>query len=187
MLGTMRERLSAKLGNNNDNAFKLRKLFKMYDKRDEGMIHFEDFRMFTEAFGMQLDDDSLLALYYVYDPSGSGYLAYEDIVKQLLDADYYAMYSPAGVDNTQALVDAQGTERLVANLRKRINGTLDEIRAVFTSFDPEGTGVLPAKKFQAACATLGVVLSAKEQEWVRQAVSDGSDVKWVAFCDAFRE
>lgn len=31
----------------------------------------------------------------------SGYLAYEDIVKQLLDADYYAMYSPAGVDNTQ--------------------------------------------------------------------------------------
>lgn len=38
MLGTMRERLSAKLGNNNDNAFKLRKLFKMYDKRDEGMV-----------------------------------------------------------------------------------------------------------------------------------------------------
>jgi hypothetical protein len=31
----------------------------------------------------------------------SGYLAYEDIVKQLLDGDYYAMYSPAGVDNTQ--------------------------------------------------------------------------------------
>lgn len=38
MLSTMRERLSAKLGNNNDNAFKLRKLFKMYDKRNEGMV-----------------------------------------------------------------------------------------------------------------------------------------------------
>lgn len=34
----------------------------------------------------------------------SGYLAYEDIVKQLLDADYYAMYSPAGVDNTQVRI-----------------------------------------------------------------------------------
>lgn len=33
-------------------------------------IHFEDFRMFTESFGMQLDDDSLLALYHVYDPTG---------------------------------------------------------------------------------------------------------------------
>jgi hypothetical protein len=57
--------------------------------------------MFGESFGMQLDDDSLLALYSVYDQEGSGYLAYEDIVKQLLDSDYYAMYSPAGVDNTQ--------------------------------------------------------------------------------------
>ena len=40
----------------------------------------------------------------------SGYLAYEDIVKQLLDGDYYAMYSPAGVDNTQvstSLLSAQ--------------------------------------------------------------------------------
>ena len=28
-----------------------------------------------ESFGMQLDDDSLLALYYVYDPEGTGYIA----------------------------------------------------------------------------------------------------------------
>lgn len=100
-------------------------------------------------------------------------------IAELINADSAAL---------QALVDAQGTERLAANLRKRINGTLEEIRAVFTSFDREGTGLLPAKKFQAACATLGVVLSTKEQDWVRQAVSDGSgNVNWVAFCDAFDE
>lgn len=33
-------------------------------------IHFEDFRMFSESFGMQLDDDSLLALYHVHDSEG---------------------------------------------------------------------------------------------------------------------
>lgn len=38
MISTMRERLSAKLGNKNDNAFKMRKLFKMYDKQDTGMV-----------------------------------------------------------------------------------------------------------------------------------------------------
>ena len=38
MISTMRERLSAKLGNNNDNAFKMRKLFKMYDKQESGMV-----------------------------------------------------------------------------------------------------------------------------------------------------
>ena len=46
----------------------MRKLFKMYDKTDTGRVHFEDVRMFGESFGMQLDDDSLLALYNVYDP-----------------------------------------------------------------------------------------------------------------------
>lgn len=38
MISTMRERLSAKMGNSNDNAFKMRKLFKMYDKADTGMV-----------------------------------------------------------------------------------------------------------------------------------------------------
>jgi hypothetical protein len=38
MISTMRERMSAKMGNSNDNAFKMRKLFKMYDKEDTGLV-----------------------------------------------------------------------------------------------------------------------------------------------------
>ena len=34
----MRERISGKLGNRNDNAFKLRKLFAMYDKQRTGKV-----------------------------------------------------------------------------------------------------------------------------------------------------
>lgn len=49
--------------------------------------------MMGESFGMQLDDDSLLALYYVMDPNATGYLEYEEVVKQLLDEDYFNMYT----------------------------------------------------------------------------------------------
>lgn len=70
-------------------------------------IHFEDFRMMTESFGMQLDDDSLLALYYVNDPQGSGFLAYEPLVEQLLDGDYFSLFK-GHVDNSQ--VGAGGGE-----------------------------------------------------------------------------
>ncbi len=42
-----------------------RKLFQMYDKEKTGSVHVEDFRNMAEQFGMQLDDDSLLALYNV--------------------------------------------------------------------------------------------------------------------------
>lgn len=72
MISTMRERMEAKLGNSNNNAFRMRKLFKMYDKTDTGRVHFEDFRNMAETFGMQLDDDSLMALYFVYDPEVRG-------------------------------------------------------------------------------------------------------------------
>ncbi|KAI8469618.1 MAG: flagellar associated protein [Monoraphidium minutum] len=189
MISTMRERMSAKMGNANDNAFKMRKLFKMYDRDNSGMIHFEDFRQFGESFGMQLDDDSLLALYHVHDSEGTGYVSYEPIVQQIMDPDYFCMYSPAGVDNTQALVDAQTTAKLVGNLRKRVRGSATEMRAVFASFDQDGSGVLPERKFEAGCAALGVVLSAKEREWVARAAArdDGAVVDYGAFCDALHE
>lgn len=87
----------------------------------------------------------------------------------------------------QALVDAQATERLAANLRKRINGSVADMRAVFESFDTAGSGALPARTFQAACAALGVVLSAMEQQWVKNTAADSSTgaVNWKLFCDAF--
>lgn len=186
MISTMRERMSAKMGNSNDNAFKMRKLFKMYDKEDTGMIHYEDFRQFGESFGMQLDDDSLLALYHAYDPQGTGYVAYETIVQQIMDPDYFCMYSPSGVDNTQALADVHATYKLASNLRKRIHGSVEDLRAVFDSFDQEKCGHLPERRFHAGCAALGVVLSCKEREWVGRvaAAADGSGaVNYGAFCD----
>ena len=54
---------------------------------------------------MQLDDDSLLALYYVYDPEGTGYLAYMDLVKHLMHPDTFCYYV-GHVDNSQAATDA---------------------------------------------------------------------------------
>ena len=119
MIQHMTERLAGKIGNANNNAFMLRKLFKMYDTANTGQvirsgltwsashhtlhaaasesqawdawrlkqrpagghvhcehtqavsekqcaclqIEIEDFRAMSESFGMQLDDDSLLALY----------------------------------------------------------------------------------------------------------------------------
>jgi hypothetical protein len=38
MISTMRERMSAKMGNSGDNAFKMRKLFKSYDAGDTGLV-----------------------------------------------------------------------------------------------------------------------------------------------------
>ncbi len=92
MIATMRERMDAKCGNSNDNAFRLRKLFLAHDAKRTGLVHFEDLRQMCESFGMQLDDDSLLALFHVYDPEGTGYLAYMDLVKHLMHPDTFCYF-----------------------------------------------------------------------------------------------
>ena len=38
MLGHMKERIGGKIGNQNNNAFKLRKLFAMYDTEKTGLV-----------------------------------------------------------------------------------------------------------------------------------------------------
>jgi EF-hand domain pair len=81
MIASIGERLAAKLANANDNAFKMRRLFKMYDEDASGRIHLDDLRMMMETFGVQLDDDSLLALYHVYDKECTGYLKYDELMQ----------------------------------------------------------------------------------------------------------
>lgn len=93
MLEAMRERLAGKMGNANNNAFKLRKLFKMWDSTGSGRIYIEDFRVMTESVGMQLDDDSLLALFSRHDLEATGTLDYSALMRNLLDDDMYALYS----------------------------------------------------------------------------------------------
>ncbi|KAK9915516.1 hypothetical protein WJX75_000165 [Coccomyxa subellipsoidea] len=89
----MKERIAGKIGNANNNAFKLRKLFAMTDTQKTGLIDVEDFRVVTESYGMQLDDDSILALFSRYDTDAIGAIHYHDLMKDLLDEDSYALFS----------------------------------------------------------------------------------------------
>lgn len=76
------------------------------------------------------------------------------------------------------------------NLRKRFNGTVAEMRAVFESFDDNKSGLLPMKDCHAGCAALGVVLSAAERDFVNKVAlaKDGSNnVLYNDFCDYFRD
>lgn len=186
MIETMRERLEAKLGNSNNNAFRMRTLFKMYDKGNTGMIHFEDLRTFFEKKGVQLDDDSLLALCNVYDPEGTGFLKYEELVSCLLDADYFAFYV-GNVDNTQARVDLAQTTKMMDTLKGKFVANIEEMRRVFHSFDTSSTGYISRKDFKAGCAALGVVMNPKEEQYVLSLTTqnDAGQVQYEDFCSLF--
>jgi len=186
MLVRMRDRFAAKLGNINDNAFRTRKLFKMYDRGATGLIHFEDFRVMGEAYGMQLDDDSLLALYYVMDPDATGYLPYEEVVKQLLDEDYFAMYTDK-VDNSLATSLRKVHSAMVSSLHRKLAANIADILLVFESFDTAKSGEISERDFEAGCAALGVVFTGSEKEYIMSlAKKEGSSkVEYRSFCALF--
>lgn len=161
MIATMRERMDAKCGNSNDNAFRIRKLFLAWDKDNTGMVHYEDLRQMCEAFGMQLDDDSLMALFYVYDPEGTGYLAYMDLVKHLMHPDTFCYYV-GKVDNSQLAADASLVKTLVKSVQTKFTPVVRELEVVLKSYDSDGTGFLSVHDVLCGCAALGVIVSESE-------------------------
>uniref|UniRef100_A0A061RG03 Flagellar associated protein n=1 Tax=Tetraselmis sp. GSL018 TaxID=582737 RepID=A0A061RG03_9CHLO len=91
---SMRDRLEAKIDvSTNANAFKLRRLFKMYDKRQTGRVGLPQFRLMMESFGIQMSEDQLVVVFSVYDTDGSGEIDYTRMMQSLLDGDYFNFYA----------------------------------------------------------------------------------------------
>jgi Ca2+-binding EF-hand superfamily protein len=186
MITRMRERMDAKCGNSNDNAFRIRKLFLAWDKGHNGMVHFEDLRQMCESFGMQLADDDLLALFCVYDPEGTGYLAYMDLVKHLMHPDTFR-YFVGAVDNSQSAEDRKKVAGLLETVHKKFVPVVSELQPVLAAFDGEGSGFLSKSELLAGCASLGVVVSDSEFESLKSLlkVNDAGKIDFVHLCAIF--
>eukprot|EP00798_Chlamydomonas_sp_ICE-L_P013486 gene13486-19344_t len=188
MISTMRERMEAKQGNSNDNAFRIRTLFLKWDKDSSGMVHYEDLRQMCESFGMQLDDDSLLALFYIYDPEGTGYLAYMDLVKHLMDPGTFCYYL-GFVDNSNSAADLALTRQVLQTAGKKFRPVIGELESVLKAFDTDESGMLTKQDVIAGCAAMGVVLSDTEFEHLTRVLKTDSEgrIDYKHLCSVFTE
>jgi hypothetical protein len=95
--------------------------------------------MMMETFGIQLDDDSLLALYHVYDQECTGFLKYEELMRVLLDFDYFALYT-GNNDITQATLDLATVKSMVATIKAKFKSSVAELRKVLRCLDTQHSG-----------------------------------------------
>jgi Ca2+-binding EF-hand superfamily protein len=182
IISTMRERLEAKMGNCNNNGFKFRKLFQMFDKNKTGQVHYEDFRNMCETFGMQLDDDCLLALFYVYDPEGTGYLSYHDLTKQLMDPDCYALYVN-DVDLSQTKADEVIMTTQLKTVKGKFGQMVPDLLQMLKGFDKDGSEYLDKHDITGACASLGLVLTSNEFVGLTAGCTDSAGrIHYPQFC-----
>ena len=64
-----------------------------------------------------------------YDPQATGSIDYQQLMKQLLHSDYYALYLGT-VDNTQNTLEATAVANLGSSLRNRIRPQADRLQKV---------------------------------------------------------
>jgi Ca2+-binding EF-hand superfamily protein len=135
---------------------------------------------------MQLDDDSLLALYYVYDPEGTGYLAYMDLVKHLMHPDTFCYYV-GNVDNSQRAANSAWVKTLMGMVGRKFAPVVRELEPVLRAFDDSGCGYLSRSDLLAGCAALGVVVSENEFESMIPVLKTNSagHIDYVHLCGLF--
>ena len=66
-----------------------------------------------------------------YDPQATGSIDYQQLMKQLLHSDYYALYLGT-VDNTQNTLEATAVANLGSSLRNRIRPQAERLQKVGT-------------------------------------------------------
>jgi Ca2+-binding EF-hand superfamily protein len=139
-----------------------------------------------ESFGMQLDDDHLLALFSVYDPDGTGYLAYMDLVKHLMHPDTFCYYV-GSVDNSQKAADGTWVKTLMGMVGRKFAPVVEELVPVLRAFDDNGTGYLFRNDLLAGCAALGVIVSETEFESMMPVLKTNSagQIDYVHLCSLF--
>lgn len=70
-----------------------------------------------------------VALPLQYDPQATGSIDYQQLMKQLLHSDYYALYLGT-VDNTQNTLEATAVASLGSSLRSRIRPQAERLQKV---------------------------------------------------------
>ena len=88
----MSDRIEAKLGNNGASAFKMRQALEVAAGSD-GVISIDEFKhLMMTVVGITLEQDDLLAVYGIFDRDGSGFCDLEEMMRVLLDDDYFSFY-----------------------------------------------------------------------------------------------
>lgn len=112
---------------------------------------------------MQLDDDSLLTLFNMYDPEGTGYLQYEHLMSLLLDPDYFALYIGGNIKTNNSKIKNENSMTKNTEFKVKLAKIeKEDLMDIMKKFDKEGKGYLRKKDFISACAVLGIALAPED-------------------------
>lgn len=155
---SLRIRIAGKIKpGNNSNAHMLRQLFSEADKNKNKTVEIDEFQLLLESFGMQLKRSDAIALFSYYDKDANGRLDIEEFMGDMLDADYYALFSrtmESEADLSKAINEEE--EEIVALIREKLANQTGQLRKVFRMVDSEKSGRISTQELKYGLRKLAI-------------------------------
>jgi len=152
----------------------IRRQFKYFDRDASGSVDFDEFKFALDTFGMNLNEDQLLAFFGRYDCDRTTEIGYKSFINQLLDEG--SMYK-----NVQANMAANIAASILGGEEDpdRVELTEEEkiaqkpmIEKMFHELDADGSGLLDMDEIKQLCQDLGLNLTEEEYGMVMAKIDE---------------
>lgn len=136
----------------------IRKGFKFLDRSGEGVLTPEEFQAALDGYGLQFEDDQLVALFSQHDKEAIGLLDYYQFMKALL-SDQFNWQDPesnAEPENRPCVLAVPESPSTSMQFGQSRRAPLQRVREMFDRFDIAKTGQLDARNLRILLDQLGM-------------------------------
>ena len=160
----------------NSQTFMLRKLFDTVDSNADGKIQIDEFAAMLQLFGMQMSKKYIVALYSYYDKDFSGSLSLDEFMGDVLEADYYALFSASRESEKEYHERmTEFEEQMIHQLKYKWATDKRQLRQIFRQVDTSKNGSLSRDELIFALKKLAITVEPHEAEWLMAHMDTSGD------------
>ena len=137
---------------------------------------------------MQVAKSDVIALFSYYDKDKSGYLSLDDMMKDSLDADYYALFLGKRTTHNEFVKRVTEDElNTIAQLKAKWSTNKISMRKVFRQVDMSKSGSLVREEFEYALRRLNLQVTPAEIDFLmnRSDTVDEGHIDYAEFVSTF--
>jgi len=153
----------------------IRKQFKYFDRDASGSVDFDEFKFALDTFGMNLNEDQLLAFFGRYDCDRTTEIGYKNFINQLLDEGSMFKDVQANMAANIAASILGGGEEDPDREPLTEEEKLEQkpiVEKMFLELDADGSGMLDMDEIKQLCMDLGLDLSEDEYGMVMEKIDE---------------